>query len=1088
MKEGYRYLSLDGQWTIEGMNLEEGLLPRKAYEPRYQPKDPVPAQVPGVVQNHLFQAGRIEDPYWEMNNEKILWIEEKEWWYFKDFAVPEDIQGRKYHIVLEGITYRANVWLDGINIGNVEGMFLRHYLDITRLIKPGKTHRLSIRCRALENSSEDRPGGKIKRGAVRSSGVVAPFSYWWNWSPHMVPIGIWKSVWLRITGGAIFADPFVRTQIHWDDCEEADSAKVTTTVDIESSFAQAEQCVVRGKVSGIGFNDEEMLIKQAITLNPGANKLEINQVLTRARLWWPNGLGEHPLYKIELTIEDSDGVVMDYCETEFGVRELAYLQNDDAEWVQAIHGQSNRLWSIVGKPYPWTFSINRKRVFVRGTNWLPVDNLFRLTEERYKLYLDHVEAANLNMLRVWAGGIQETETFYKLCDRKGILTWAEFWLACASYPVMPHDLFMECAINEIKCIRNHPSVVMWSGGNEYNPDEPENKELVDKLALVCNEHDPTRSFRRGSPYKGDRHGGLLMLPTRTSNKYNGDILNGDARLVLFRAEVAVMRSAPMLESITKFIGEDKIWPIDKQAWQYHHAVVGEQERDARDYGGLDDIEHWIMATQIAHGQCHRHNLEYCRQTKYWCSGCMQWQINGSWPSFHRELIDWYGLPKASFYMYKRSAQDNIVVADMEKYTFDGNETFNPTVYAITDKQLRLGDVQVKAVIYDLNMKRLYGHQATVTVEADSSAKAFQIDWRVPANYLRKVFFLHLEMRQFEELLAENLYWVGTSGYARPEKLINLNGYWEFQVGKTKNEMRWKKTIMPSYWKKPQAAPAEGESVFYARKVNIPADWKGTDLEVFCAGFEGNDEVFFNGGRIGGTEEEMTVQLGTDDLLFTEKWAERMAQERGNATSTTPTVSGKPAVKGDKQNIRISSDPYIVPNLIKRFYRIPAHIVKWGQENLLEVQLYGEHATGISEPVYIREASNPQQQRAIIDFDNDRTYLADLKNLPAVDLDVEVFHELAELEAGQSAPVLVRIRNNSDAIAFFSGLKVKGIDEATTQSYSDNWFPVLPKTEKRIWVKLVHDKNSPGCYEAQFEMTGWNVVKKNVGSAFRVVLK
>ena len=234
---------------------------------------------------------------------------------------------------------------------------------------------------------------------------------------------------------------------------------------------------------------------------------------------------------------------------------------------------------------------------MRGTNWVPVDNLFRLTEERYNLYLDQVEAANLNMLRVWAGGIQETETFYKLCDRKGILTWAEFWLACASYPVMPHDLFLKCAVNEIKCIRNHPSVVMWSGGNEYNPDEPENKELVDKLAEVCREHDPTRSFRRGSPYKGDRHGGLLMLPTRTSNKY-GDILNGDTRLVLYRAEVAVKRAAPMLESIRKFIGEDKIWPIDKQTWQYHHAVVSEQERDAREYGGLDDLEHWIMATQI----------------------------------------------------------------------------------------------------------------------------------------------------------------------------------------------------------------------------------------------------------------------------------------------------------------------------------------------------------------------------------------------------------------------------------------------------------------------------------------------------------
>ena len=334
MEKGYRYICLDGEWTIEGMDLEEGLLPRKAYEPNYQPKDPIPAQVPGVVQNHLFQAGRVEDPYWEQNNEKLLWVEEKEWWYFKEFTVPEDVQGQQYHIVLEGITYRANVWLDGINIGNVEGMFLRHYLDVTHLVEPGQTHRLSIRCRVLENSSEDRPGGKVRRGAVRSSGVVAPFTYWWNWSPHMVPVGIWKSVWLRITGGAVLADPCVRTQIAWDACEEAASADVTITVDVESSLAHNEPCIVRGKITGIGFEDQDLPIKQAVTLNPGANQLKIVQTLTRPRLWWPNGMGEHPLYKVELTIEDSDGVVMDACETEFGVREVAYLQNDDDEWVQ----------------------------------------------------------------------------------------------------------------------------------------------------------------------------------------------------------------------------------------------------------------------------------------------------------------------------------------------------------------------------------------------------------------------------------------------------------------------------------------------------------------------------------------------------------------------------------------------------------------------------------------------------------------------------------------------------------------------------------------------------------------------------------
>jgi beta-mannosidase len=1082
-KESYRYISLDGDWTIEGMDVDEGLLPRKAYQAEYCPRDPVPAKVPGIVQNHLFQDGRIEDPYWEMNNEKILWVEEKEWWYFKDFVVPDDLRGEKYHIGLEGITYRANVWLDGVNIGNVEGMFLRHYLDVTRLIRPGKIQRLTVRCRALERSSEDRPGGKVRRSAVRSSGVVAPFSYWWNWSPHLVPIGIWKSVTLRITGGAIFNPPFVRTKIRWDECAEAASAEVDTIVDIESCFPKPEPCVIRGIITGVGFKDESLAITERLILNPGDNEVEIRQILKRPRLWWPNGMGEHPLYQVELTVEDGDGNILDRCATEFGVRELAYLQNKDAEWVQAIHGQSNRLWSIVGNPYPWTFSINRKRFFVRGTNWLPVDNLFRLTEERYQRLLDQVEDANINMLRVWAGGIQETEIFYQLCDRKGILTWVEFWLACASYPVMPQELFLKCASNAIQCIRNHPSVVLWSGGNEYNPDEPENKELVDKLALVCNQYDPTRQFRRGSPYKGDRHGGLLMLPTRTSNKYH-DILNGDARLVLYRTEVAVMRSAPMLESIQKFMGADKLWPIDKPTWQYHHAVVAEQERDAREYGGLADLEHWILATQIAHGQCHRHNLEYCRQTKYWCSGCMQWQINVSWPAFHRELIDWYGVPKAAFYMYRRAARDNVVVADMEKYTFDGNELFHPTIYAITDKQFRLGEVRVRAVIYDLEMKPLYQQEAAVTLEADSSEKAFRIDWRIPEDYLQKVFFLHLEMWRLNELLAENLYWAGTTAYVRPAKLLQLNGYWQFQVGRFKNELQWRQTVMPSYWAKPAQAPDDGESVFYRKTVILPLDWSGTELEVFCAGFEGNDEVFFNGRRIGGTEEKMTAHMGTDDAVFTEKWLERMGRVPG-AEADERTA---PSTNGNDRNISMSSDPFVVPNLIKRFYRIPEEMIRWGEGNELEIRLYGQDAIGISEPVYLRQASTSAERRAIIQFDNERAYLADLNNLPAVALDAEIYYEATELAAGATLPILVKLRNNSVAIGFFVGLKVNGVADVTTQLYSDNWFWILPHSEKQVWVKLVNDQKATGSYPAQFEISGWNVIPQKIGPQFTVALR
>ncbi len=183
-------------------------------------------------------------------------------------------------------------------------------------------------------------------------------------------------------------------------------------------------------------------------------------------------------------------------------------------------------------------------------------------------------------------------------------------------------------------------------------------------------------------------------------------------------------------------------------------------------------------------------------------------------------------------------------------------------------------------------------------------------------------------------------------------------------------------------------------------------------------------------------------------------------------------------------MRISSDPFIVPNLIKRFYRIPDDLIKWGGENLLEVRLYGKHAMGISEPVYIREASTGQQQRAVIDLDNERAYLSDLGNLTEVDLDAQAYIEKNEVPAGSFIQALIRLCNNSDHIAFFAGIKVRGIEDATTQIYSDNWFSVLPGSEKCVWVKLYNDKKITGSFKARFELTGWNIRKKNIGGEFK----
>ncbi|NLG83744.1 MAG: hypothetical protein GX493_03845, partial [Firmicutes bacterium] len=174
-------------------------------------------------------------------------------------------------------------------------------------------------------------------------------------------------------------------------------------------------------------------------------------------------------------------------------------------------------------------------------------------------------------------------------------------------------------------------------------------------------------------------------------------------------------------------------------------------------------------------------------------------------------------------------------------------------------------------------------------------------------------------------------------------------------------------------------------------------------------------------------------------------------------------------------------------LIKRFYPIPAELVNWGGENLLEIRLYGEHATGISEPVFIRRASTEAEQRAIVAFDDEGAYLADLRNLPEADLEVEVFHDELRLEPGGQGLLHLRLRNIGSGLAFFIGLSLRGLDDAASLFFSDNYFALFPGQEKTVLVKVVNDRRRPGARRVWFEVHGWNVPKRKVEPVLELIL-
>ncbi len=565
----YRRIDISSGWRITWCELDAGLLGpnQRAYERDFEPGDVVPATMPMTAPAACLAAGRIPDPYYGRNNLKLTWMEQKEWWYFKDFDLPR-LDGT-YRLTFEGVNYRAEAWLNGIQVDVWEGTFLKRSIDLDPKILKRRDNRLTVRVRAQERAWEDgsEPGPRRFQNStahIRTQRPTPQYAHGWNWSPHLIAVGIWRPVHLEWFGTARFENARIWTELS----ENLEIGHVRFTGEVRNFAPEPQILSLHFSVSG--SNDLNEDIEVPVKAGPGQTvpaKAEL--AVTNPRLWWPNGHGSQPLYKVEARLVNR-GQICDRHVRRQGFRRIRFVRNTNDEQVYGDSGQTNRMWSIVDRPYPWTLEVNGKRIFCKGSNWCPVDNLYRPREGHVRRLLCLARDAHYVMLRVWGGGLTESEQFYDLCDKLGLVCFQEFWLACGSYPAMDYPAFLESARSEIVRLRERTCLAYWGGGNEFNPDSLENKPLIDALEKLVMRADSTREFRRGSPYRGDRHGGLVSAPLRTTNKYS-DLLPGKKRIVLLRSECAVGRSPARPADILKFIPHAAHRPINWAEYQNHHA-------------------------------------------------------------------------------------------------------------------------------------------------------------------------------------------------------------------------------------------------------------------------------------------------------------------------------------------------------------------------------------------------------------------------------------------------------------------------------------------------------------------------------------
>jgi len=654
-----------------------------AFQPGYDDKNWMKIPVPGDVHRALFDAGRIADPFYDQNENEVRWIEDREWWYRGWFDAPGGLGAKdeRLILVLKGLDTYAVLYLNGELLGRHQNMFREAVFDVSVKLKPGK-NLLAVRFDPPLSKLD--PSNPFKSWWGRNPERVymrkAQFGYGWDWGPRLPTVGIWRPVELvrhRIAG--LLGVQFSTLRIDWKPEDrlpaqkKREPAQALVMVRVEASrFEGSEPLKAEIRLGLPGEKkpvlDETIVLEQSGNLQ---NKTAYFSIPSPC-LWWTHDLGEPVLYDLQVKLRKGKEV-LDESHDLVGIRTLTLDQSPDPE------EPGTRFFRFV---------LNGISIFAKGANWIPADSFVgALLPERYERLLGMARDANMNMLRVWGGGIYEDDAFYHLCDHMGILVWQDFMFACAMYPendAFAAEVDME-ARYQVRRLRNHPSLALWCGNNENQwihdrnnstkPGEivPGSRYYDVILPRVVAELDGITPYWPGSPYGGNDYNAM-----EDGDRHNWHVWHGGQSrrfgepLVTDRSPEGVsyrhyaedmgrfisefgMHAAPVLETLRRSIPADQLYH-HSPSMDHHNKDNPKNKGDnlMETVTGLpQDLSEYIDFSMIAQAEGLKFGIEHFRRRTPHCSGALIWQLNDCWPVLSWSLIDYYGFGKAGYYYAKR---------------------------------------------------------------------------------------------------------------------------------------------------------------------------------------------------------------------------------------------------------------------------------------------------------------------------------------------------------------------------------------------------------------------------------------------------
>ena len=613
------------------------------------------ATVPGTAHTDLLLNKKIHDPFFGDNEKMLQWIDTCEWEYETWFNVDDSVLERNHsELVFEGLDTYAKVFLNDRLILSADNMFRTWIVDCKKYLLKEKNH-LLIRFEpaSIKGKAEAQKLPFTLPGDEKVFTRKAQYHYGWDWGPRFVTCGIWRAVKIN------FRNSFRLNDVHMITEQLTDSvARIIAEVNltVEKPTTLFFKLVVENQMRDSFYFDR--------TVHPDEKIVNLLFNINEPKRWWTNGLGEASVYNISISATDPSGQSQELID-KIGLRTIELVQENDTK----------------GKSF--YFKLNGIPVFMKGANWIPADNFLpRVKREKYLHLLLDAKNANMNMLRVWGGGVYEDDSFYDLCDSLGILVWQDFMFACAMYPgdtSFLENVSQEISDNIIR-LRNHPCIALWCGNNEidegwknwgwqkqYNYSEKDSTAIWKNYLRLFHEIipqkiiqlDPSRTYWESSPsigwghkeslFQGDSHyWGVWwgMEPFESYMKRTGR----------FVSEYG-FQGMPSMRTIESFTNsaERSLGSAALKNHQKHPSGFETIEHYMNDwYKKPKDFVSYVYVSQLLQAEGMIAAIEAHRSAKSYCMGTLYWQLNDCWPVTSWSSIDHFGRWKALHYAVRES--------------------------------------------------------------------------------------------------------------------------------------------------------------------------------------------------------------------------------------------------------------------------------------------------------------------------------------------------------------------------------------------------------------------------------------------------